>query len=298
MMASLPQISLSNKSIIYLFVAIIVALGIYHFTHFKSPYTQPIDSLQGFEDKVVLDTTNRGMFPYTTEPINSIDQYELEAVFDNEGDKQLRKDQINKITRPYPLDWTNYPPNASKFQSGQAKYIESFSTKASADNIEEPYKDIGAGNLTPPDTLGMDKREREILQTYAPKKANSLTTYEIEDAQGLIEKIYKPKGIIPTLERKGGNVFEVVSTRQINGKIEYEDELPMAISSSRPNTAAGEAVIDVPPIATETAAGLDPFYEPTTATRSNRADYTKWTPGLERMFAPTNPVADWVTPNA
>lgn len=298
MMASLPQISLSNKSIIYLFVAIIVALGIYHFTYFKSPYTQPIDSLQGFEDKVVLDTSNRGMFPYTTEPINSIDQYELEAVFDNEGDKQLRKDQINKITHPYPLDWTNYPPNASKFQSGQAKYIESFSTKASADNIEEPYKDIGAGNLTPPDTLEMDKREREILQTYTPKKANSLTTYEIEDAQSLIEKIYKPKGIIPTLERKEGNVFEVVSTRQIHGKIEYEDDLPMATSSSRPNTAAGEAVIDVPPIATETAAGLDPFYEPTTATRSNRADYTKWTPGLERMFAPTNPVADWVTPNA
>lgn len=294
MKLSLPEIVLPNKSLIYLFVAIIIGLGIYHFTYLKSPYARPIGSSQGFEDKVVLDTSTRGMFPYTTEPINSLDQYELEAVFDNEGDKKLRQNQINQVTRRYPLDWSNYPPNASKFQSGQAKYIESFSTKASADNIEEPYKDIGAGNLTPPDTLEMDKREREILQTYTPKKANSLTTYEVEDAQSLIEKIYKPKGILPTVQRKEGNVFEVVSTRQINGKVEYEDDLPMAPSSSRPNTAAGEAVIDVPPVATETAAGLDPFYEPTTATRSNRADYTKWTPGLERMFAPTHPVTDWI----
>jgi hypothetical protein len=39
---------------------------------------------------------------------------------------------------------------------------------------------------------------------------------------------------------------------------------------------------------------LDPFFEPTTSTRADRSDYTKWTPGLQRMFAPTYPTADWV----
>ena len=283
---------MTSKPLTYVLAAVIVGLIIYHFTYLKKH-----SGSQGFQNKVVLDSSkDTNMFPYTTSPINSIDQYELEAVFDNEGDRQLKKQQINQMTRRFPLDWANLPPNSSKFQSEQAKYIEGFSAKASADNIERAYQPIGDGNLTPPDTLEMERREKKILTTYAPKKANNLTTYDVDDAQALIEQIYKPKGIIPTIKRKEGNVFEVVHTRQVNGKVQYEDELPDASfsGSSKPNVAAGEAVIQVPPVATETAAGLDPFYEPTTATRSDRTDYMQWTPGLERMFAPTYPVTDWV----
>jgi len=284
---SKKRIEMALPTWTYLIVATLSLLLIYYFTYLKDQ--------QGFKSNVVLDTSkDTTMYPYTTTPINSLDQYELEAVFDNEGDRELSKQQINQMTRRYPLDWTNYPPNASKFQSEQAKYIEGFSSDASAKNLEEPYKAIGDGNLIPPDTLEIEKQEREILQTYQPKNANDLTTYDIDDAQTLVEKIYKPKGLIPKVMRREGNVFEVVGTTEINAKIEYEDELPHTPASSRPNQAAGEATIHVPPTATETAAGLDPFYEPTTATRSDRSDYTKWTPGLERMFAPTYPVTDWV----
>jgi hypothetical protein len=253
---------------------------------------------QGFKNSqdtnVVLDTSRNTMFPYTTEPINSIDQYELEAVFTNEGDRELKKQQINQMTRRYPLDWTNYPPNSSKFQSEQAKYIEGFSTESSAEDLNQPYKDIGAGNLTPPDTIAIEKEEREILQTYAPRKAGSMTTYDVYDAQKMLEQIYEPKGLKPTVVRKEGNVFEVVSTRSIKDKIEYEDDLPDAPVSRGSGLGPGEAVIEVPPIATEVAASRDPFYEPTTSTRSSRTDYMRWTPGLERMFAPTNPTTDWI----
>lgn len=255
-------------------------------------------SVGNVDNSVVLDTSKNSMFPYTTEPIDSLDQYELEAVFNNEGDRELKQQQINQMTRRYPLDWTNYPPNSSKFQSEQAKYIEGFSSDSSATELNEPYQAIGVGNLTPPDTIAMEKEEREILQTYAPKRANDLKTYDIHDAQELIEKIYKPKGLIPTVERKEGNVFEVVSARQVNHKIEYEDELPSAPWSSTSSPGAGEATIVVPPAATETAASRDPFYEPTTSTRSDRSDYTKWTPGLERMFAPTYPTRDWIHQSA
>jgi hypothetical protein len=274
---------------LYLIALVLGLLALYHFTSLKS------DTFQDKKSNVVLDTSrDTTMYPYTTSPINSLDQYELEAVFDNEGDRELKQQQINQMTRRYPLDWTNYPPNASKFQSEQAKYIEGFSSDASAQNLEQPYKAIGDGNLVPPDTIGMEKEEKKILQTYKPRNANNLTTYDIDDAQTLIEKIYKPKGLMPKVMRKEGNVFEVVGTRQINPKIEYEDALSFAPTSSKPVQAAGEATIQVPPVASETAAGLDPFYEPTTATRSDRSDYTKWTPGLERMFAPTYPTTDWV----
>jgi hypothetical protein len=255
-------------------------------------------NIQGYaplnESNVVLDTSNKTMFPYTTDPINSLDQYELEAVFENEGDRELKKQQINRLTRQYPLDWTNYPPNSSKFQSEQAKYIEGFSSDSSAADLDKPYKDIGVGNLTPPDTAAIERQEREILATYQPRKTGDMKSYDAYDAQKLLEQIYKPKGLVPTVNKREDNVFEVVNTRSLKNKVEYEDDLPEASTASGSGLGPGEATIEVPPTALEVAAGRDPFYEPTTSTRSSRTDYMRWTPGLERMFAPTNPTNDWV----
>jgi len=254
--------------------------------------------MQGFEGQaksnVVLDTSNKTMFPYTTEPIANLDQYEIDAVFENEGDRQLKKQQVNQMTRRYPLDWVNYPPNSSKFQSEQAKYIEGFSSNSSAKELNEPYKDIGDGNLTPPDTAAMEREEKEILATYTPRKSGDKKSYDTYDAQKLLEQIYKPKGLKPTVNKREDNVFEVVSTRSLKDKVEYEDDLPEASAASTSNLGPGEATIEVPPTAVEIAAGRDPFYEPTTSTRSSRTDYMRWTPGLERMFAPTHPISDWV----
>lgn len=253
---------------------------------------------QGFENSqesnVVLDTSKASMFPYTTDPIKSLDQYELEAVFENEGDRELKKQQINKLTRQYPLDWTNYPPNSSKFQSEQAKYIEGFSSDSSATDLNKPYKDIGNGNLTPPDTAAMEREEREILATYEPRKSGDMKSYDVYDAQKLLEQIYKPKGLVPSVNKRDDNVFEVVNTRSLKDKVEYEDDLPDAPTSTSDRPGPGEATIEVPPTALEVAAGRDPFYEPTTSTRSSRTDYMRWTPGLERMFAPTYPTTDWI----
>ena len=270
-------------------VILIVVVGFFKKDNFNvSPYEE-------FKGKVVLDTSkDTTMFPYTMDPIKSLDQYELEAVFTNEGDRELKKQQINQLTRRYPLDWTNYPPNASKFQSEQAKYIEGFSSDSSANDLNKPYKDIGDGNLTPPDTRAVEMDEKDILATYKPRKSGSMTSYDTYDAQKLLEQIYIPKGIKPTVKRKEGNVFEVVSTRSLKNKVEYEDDLPDANVSSGSGIGPGEAVIEVPPTAVEVAAGRDPFYEPTTSTRSSRTDYMRWTPGLERMFAPTYPTTDWI----
>jgi hypothetical protein len=256
------------------------------------------NNIQGFDDakesNVVLDTSTRTMFPYTTDPIRSLDQYELEAVFENEGDRELKKQQINQLTRQYPLDWVNYPPNSSKFQSGQAKYIEGFSSESSATDLDTPYKDIGNGNLTPPDTAAIEREEKEILATYEPRKTGDMKSYDAYDAQKLLEQIYKPKGLVPTINKRDDNVFEVVNTRSLKDKVEYEDDLPDAPTSSGDHPGPGEATIEVPPTAVEFAAGRDPFYEPTTSTRSSRTDYMRWTPGLERMFAPTYPTTDWI----
>ena len=40
-------------------------------------------------------------------------------------------------------------------------------------------------------------------------------------------------------------------------------------------------------------AGLDPFFQSRNRVRDGKYDYTEWTPGLERMFAPTYPLKSW-----
>ena len=99
------------------------------------------------------------------------------------------------------------------------------------------------------------------------------------------------KGLIPDVRRKDNNIYEIVGTRRKNEKVVYEGE--EAPANREPLAAIGEATITVPPTAVDTAAGLDPFFAPAESTRMNRWDYQKFTPGLERMFAPTYPTAEW-----
>lgn len=236
--------------------------------------------------------------PYIQTPINSVDDYEYNLIFQNEGDKELTRKEINRLTSQYPLDWSSQPPNSAQFQQGvqelrtqQAAAAEGFQDTATAATTLSPYKEIEGGALAPPDTSVAEMSERKILQTYKPAKADSLTTYDLDDAKTLISKIYDAKGLIPTILQKEPNVYEVVGTRRKDEKVVYEDE--EAPASANAVQTAGESTITVPPTAMDVAVGLDPFYSPNPSSRTNRWDYTKWTPGLERTFAPTFATEKW-----
>jgi hypothetical protein len=237
--------------------------------------------------------------PYVQNAIYSVDDYEYNLVFQNESDKELSKAQINRMTAQRPLDWSNQPPNSAVFQKGvaemrqrqqqDASYSEGYQDTA---NANMPYKEIDGSSLDPPDTSAIELEERKILQSYVPAKADSLTTYDLEDAKTLINKVYNAKGLIPTVVQKPNNVFEVVGVRKKDEKVMYEDEeAPAKIGAVM---EAGEASITVPPTAADIAVGLDPFYTPAPSDRTNRWDYTKFTPGLERTFAPTFAQESWI----
>lgn len=257
------------------------------------PFQQP-------ETKVIME--QRVEAPYVQNPIYSIDDYEYNLIFQNESDKELSKHEINRLTAQYPLDWSVQPPNSAVFQKGVAELRQrqdAASRNALAEGFQDtakpitlnPYKEIEGQSLTPPDTTATEMEERKILQTYKPQKAESLTTYDLDDAKDLISKIYDAKGLIPTIVQKPDNVYEVIGTRRKDEKIVYEDE--EAPVKKEPVQEAGEATITVPPTAMDVAVGLDPFYTPSPSTRTNRWDYTKFTPGLERTFAPTFATENW-----
>jgi hypothetical protein len=230
--------------------------------------------------------------PYAKAVINGLDDYEVNLVFANEGEKALSQQQINRLTAQYPLDWSTLPPNSARFQKGVEALQEAYENPPPQPKGQDPYSEISGQSLTPPDTSAIEMEERKILQLYKPeKRENAPTTYDIDDAEAMIRKIYDAKGEVPDVLRKGEQVYEIVGVRKKDEKIVFEDE--EAPTGKTAVASAGEATITVPPTAVDVSVGLDPFYEPGQQTRTGRWNYNMWTPGLERMFAPTYPQAKW-----
>lgn len=236
---------------------------------------------------------NQAVAPYTTSQIMNVDDYEYSMVFENESDRELSTALRNKLMSQYPMDWSTQPPSSSHFQQGQREMFED--KVVEPDGATNPYTAISDESMKPPDTLAMEQEERKIIQTYQPKHVGDLTTYNVEDAMELIRKIYDKKGEIPQVIKKNDNVYEIIGTRKKDAKVVYEETDGDAPATADPSPVAGENVTVVPQAAVDKNSAIDPFYEPdpNSNTRTGRWSYRQWTPGLERMFAPTESRADW-----
>ena len=237
----------------------------------------------------VLDTS-RVERPFLTDPINSLDDYEYNLVFQNEGSREISQQSKNALTSAYPMDWSALPPASAVFQAGKSDMEQA---RPSDPIPTDTYKAIEAASLNPPDNDEIEEEEKKILATYAPKHAGDLTTYNVEDAKELIQKIYGAKGQVAEIVEKPNNVYEVVGVQSKNPKVRFEDEPAEAAGGQMYNNPTSFNTIAVPQAAADTSAALDPFYEPRNGVRASKANYTQWTPGLERMFAPTYPKTNW-----
>ena len=230
--------------------------------------------------------------PYDQQPIQDVDDYEHSLIYTNESDRVLSKALRDKLMSQYPMNWTTYPPSSSQFQAG---YKESFQNATqNVPDDAKPYQNISGSTMAPPDLGTIEKEERKILQTYKPEFPPTATTYDDRDANKLIQKIYDAKGLIPVVNHKEGtNVYEIVGTRRKNEKVVYDDE--EAPVTRRANPDAGEGAVPVVSAVNQlTTSSRDSFYAPENNKGSgNPWQYTAWTPGLERVFAPTEPKQNW-----
>lgn len=232
--------------------------------------------------------------PVAKGAINSMDDYEYNLVYQNESDRELSMELKNKLMSQRPLEWAGLPPSSAQFQAGMRESFEN--AKPNVPDNAQPYAAVNGDNMVPPDTESTEMEERKILQSYKAPSALELSSYNPdEDPEALINRLYDTKGLVPTVAHKQGtNVYEVIGVRRKDEKVVYEDE--EAPASSLPNRDAGEARISVPPTAYDTAAARDPYYDmnaPSGKTRLGKWDYQSWTPGLERMFAPTDQKQSW-----
>jgi hypothetical protein len=232
--------------------------------------------------------------PYLMNPIDDLDDYEFSAIFQNQGSKEASRKQISDAMTRYPMDWSVQPPNSQYFQDNQAQFEKEQEDKAKNPPATGYYKEIDGTDMTPPDTQAMDDEEKKILQTYKPECSKGLLQYAVDDVRALVDKVYDKKGLIPIIEKskQGNNVWEITEVKEKHPHIVWEDEL-QAETERQKMEKRGEEVIEVPYTATDVAAGLDPFFQARNSVRDGKYDYYKWTPGLERMFAPTYPIKNW-----
>jgi len=151
-----------------------------------------------------------------------------------------------------------------------------------------------------PDSAALDDEERKILQTYKPESSKGLLQYSVDDVKGLLTKIYDKKGLIPVIEKskQGDNIWEIVEVKEKDPKIVWEDGQETTLQQQQMQQQEimkkrGEETIEVPYTVSDVAAGMDPFFQSNPSTRIGKTDYTSFTPGLERMFAPTYPIKSW-----
>jgi hypothetical protein len=253
------------------------------------------DGFQGQEQPEAKKKEGKLIMEYPTGPsarnqIQDIDDYDANLVYQNESDRELSTELRNQLMSQHPMEWSGLPPSSSRFQAGLRETFEN--AKMAVPNDPKQFESISGVNMYPPDTTKAENEERRILQTYKPQFGGDATTYDPRDAEQLIKDIYTAKGLIPTVAHENGtNVYEIVGVRKKDEKIVYEDEeSPVA---REPVKKAGEATIVVPPVVNDLRAAADPYYDTSTKTRQDKWDYTSWTPGLERMFAPTEAKQNW-----
>lgn len=254
----------------------------------EKPKAAPAAAAAAEED--LPDDTDVVM-PYIQDPIDSLGDYEYNMVFQNESDKPLSAKERSALMSQYPLDWSGYPSSAAQFQAGLRESFENASPNVPDD--AKPYQNISGSTMSPPDTGAMEAEERKILMTYKPEFPPDPTAYDPADVNDLVSKIYAKKGLVPEIKRRGEtNVYDIVGSRPINEKVEYEDgsEAP-ASGAAVPAAGEGPERLQAPAAASETP---DRFFQDMKGVGTgNKWDYTAWTPGLERMFAPSNEQKAW-----
>lgn len=257
----------------------------------QPPVSVPVEPPSARPGRVIMETTS--LDPVAEGAIKDLDDYEYNMVYQNESDRELSQALRTKLMSQRPMDWAGLPPSSEKFQAGLRESFQN--ATPSVPDAARPFNHVDGGNMIPPDTDATEMEERKILHTYKPPSTKDLGSYNPdEDPEKMIHRIYDVKGLIPTIAHKPDtNVYEITGVRRKDEKVLYEDEESPA--SLAPIQRAGEATITVPAVAYDTAAAKDPYYDISDPGRARtpKWDYQAWTPGLERMFAPTNPTENW-----
>ena len=249
--------------------------------------------------RTVFETDNTEQTSVKT-PINKLDDYEYTRIEQSErGERnQLSQAVKNELLEGRILDWANLPFNSEARAFAEDTFV--------AGRVEDMYRDPKTGvffknmsgrGILPPDVEAEKMREAKILSSYRP---TDLTKHTIdsktEAVAKLVNETYKSDpNWEPVVSKVSENKWEVTELRPKPRKETYADAQTLSLATAE---ATGLAQ---PPVSVDITDRLqdDPYFDKSgVGDRDNNKfwnykDFNKWTPGLERMFAPTLDTKEW-----
>lgn len=238
--------------------------------------------------------------PSAGNSIQKLDDYEYSRVFTTEsGQRKEAATEIAKKLSTRALDWASLPFDSEEAARQQDEFI--------AGRLDTVYRDPASGvffkamegeAVQPPDEVAEREREQKVLSEYRPTSISKHTIdAETETVGELVHKLYESDpNWEPVLEKTGENTYQITELRPKPRKERYADAQTTTLAMAE---ASGDYVPPEPVIHIEDRIRGDPYFQKNgVADRENDrfwnySDFNKWTPGLERMFAPTHDTREW-----
>jgi len=250
----------------------------------------------------VLNTAGNGEQTSARTPINDIDDYEYTRVFQTEDQARntISKEAKNDLMEKHILDWANLPFNSEERSEKEEAFI--------AGRMDDAWRDPKSGvffntvdgkNVMPPDVDAEYLREQKIMSSYRPTDISQhVIDSETEQVANMVSKIYEnDPNWEPVVTKIDDNKYEVTELRPKTRKELWEDSKTIGLA-----TTAGfgneprdpKAAIQI-----SDQSRNDPFFDKGGVVDKdnqrvwNYNDFRKWTPDLERQFAPTAANKAW-----
>jgi hypothetical protein len=151
-------------------------------------------------------------------------------------------------------------------------------------------------SVNPPDVETFEAVEKAGLEGFTSEKAENLLTHDTEEVAEMVKKMYEnDPNWEPVVERVGENEYRVSELRPKPRKERYADAND---DEEKSIERAKEGGMITPNIDIE--GGQDPYFDKKGVIDYGNdrfheyKDFKQWTPGLERMFAPTLDTTNWL----
>jgi hypothetical protein len=250
----------------------------------------------------VLNTAADGEETSAKTPINKIDDYEYTRIFQTEDQSRntISKESKNKLMEKHNLDWANLPFNSEERAEKEDEFIA-----GRMDNYwKEPksgafFNTVDGKTVMPPDVDAEAMRQQKILAAYQPTSISQhVVDSETEEVAKMVNQIYEnDPNWSPVITKTDEGKYAVTELIPKSRKERFEDSKTIGLA-----TTAGFGDQDRDPKASIQISDQmrnDPFFDKggVVDKDSNRVwnynDFRKWTPDLERMFAPTAEAKAW-----
>lgn len=245
----------------------------------------------------VFTTQVEGEMTSAKTPINKLDDYEYTRIFQNENSPRgnISKTTVNSLMASHQWDWAKLPFNAEARASKEGEFIASRQDNAMRDpKTGVFFKSLEGFAVNPPDSAKIDSAEKKALKPYKAPAAQNLLKHNVEDVAEIVKKMYADDpDWEPVVEVVNENEYRVTELRPKARKEKYAGEEEKTIERAKEGGMIKAGV-------TVEGGRQDPYFDKQGVIDYSNdrfweyKDFKQWTPGLERMFAPTLDTTNWI----